>query len=64
MLVTLGMSSDAEIITVDADPLPLRNEEMLESQGAIDHLPAAIFNVTMTGLGTIRLTILVEPSGY
>ena len=62
------------------DRLPLRDEGMLEmeatgeSQGgcdgdAIDHLPVAKFSVTMTGLGTIRLTKLPQPiepspSGY
>ena len=34
MLVASGMSSDAGIITVDADPLPLRNEGMLEMEAA------------------------------
>ena len=31
VLATSGMSSDAGIITVDADPLPLRDEGMLET---------------------------------
>ena len=63
-----GVSSYAGIITIDADPLLRRDEGMLEMEAtgegdAIDHLPVAKLSVTvtMTGLGTIRLTRLPQP---
>lgn len=68
VLITSGMSSDTGIITVDATPLPLHDEGMLEmkttgervNEGMIEmRLIASLqLYVTMTGLGMSRLTRL------